>query len=79
MSNLTRYFIFAEGDPHESELVVVADKSGEWVKFDDIKGLLNSTPNRPIMPCERHSCCNCGNSACVMHGVNCHKFIPRTA
>jgi hypothetical protein len=38
-----------------------------------------TTTNRPIMPCERHSCCNCGNSACVLHGINCHKFIPRTA
>lgn len=37
-----------------------------------------SSHNRPITPCERHSCCNCGNSACVMHGVNCHKFVPRT-
>lgn len=41
--------------------------------------IVQPSPNTQIMPCERHSCCNCGNSACAMHGVNCSKFVERTA
>lgn len=27
--------------------------------------------------CERHSCCNCGNTKCPMNGVNCGQFISK--
>jgi hypothetical protein len=47
-------------------------------KLIEAQGAAKS-PNRQITPCERHSCCNCGNTACPMYGVNCHKFVPRTA
>lgn len=35
--------------------------------------------NRQITPCERHSCCNCVNVSCPLNGVNCSKFVQRTA
>jgi hypothetical protein len=29
-----------------------------------------------VTPCERHSCCNCGNASCPLNSVNCSKFEP---
>jgi hypothetical protein len=59
---------------------VLIDFHGEW---DRIKTAAleagQTTTNKPIMPCERHSCCNCGNVSCPLNGVNCSKFVPRTA
>jgi hypothetical protein len=56
---------------------------GKWYQLTCydyyVEGEKLTSPNMQITPCERRSCCNCGNSACTMHGVNCHKFIPRTA
>jgi hypothetical protein len=39
---IDRYSIYAEGDPHESELIITADDTGEWVKFDDINEYLSA-------------------------------------
>ena len=46
MKNLKRYFIFAEGDIRESELTIIADKSGEWVHFSDVEEMLNTSTNK---------------------------------
>lgn len=44
-ANLTRYDIWAEGDRHESELIVEQSESGEWVKFADVKESLSKSHN----------------------------------
>ena len=61
MSNLTRYDHKSNGYNDYKEMVPSND--GAWVKFDDIKELLNSSHNTPIMPCK---CVNCGNENAVI-------------
>ena len=46
MANLTRYKLkvrYSEEDGHYA--VGVVRQEGEWVKFDDVKELLNKSPN----------------------------------
>jgi hypothetical protein len=50
-----------------------------WVAATEAVEAGEPTHNRQITPCERHSCCNCGNVSCPLNSVNCHKFVPRTA
>jgi len=58
MSNLTRYKMRIEDSPSgECQAVLpVASKEGRWVKFDDIKELLNSSHNKQSTPL----CSACG-------------------
>ena len=43
------------------------------------EGTPSASHNSRVMPCEMHSCCNCANVSCPLNGVNCSKFIGRTA
>ena len=36
---MKRYNIWAEGDPHESELIIEENRLGKWVKFADLKDI----------------------------------------
>lgn len=47
MANLKRYEIDEKYDYHGNITNVHESPSGEWVKFDDIKELLNTSTNKP--------------------------------
>ena len=56
MSNLTRYdFATEKGYNHYSQYFPTS--IGMWVKFDDIKELLNSSHNSEGAPCEVAASC----------------------
>lgn len=54
MSNLTRYKMRIEDSPDgECQTVIsVPSTTGQWVKFDDIKELLNSSYNSESAQCD---------------------------
>ena len=58
MSNLKRYSVL----PNDSvEFEMVEDSTGPYVKFDDIKELLNTAHNISVMPCLQEQCINFPN------------------
>ena len=45
MKNLKRYELVEEGSAYHQIAVMDECADGDWVKFSDIKDILNSTPN----------------------------------
>ena len=48
MSNLIRY---SDQSSVGEEMCMLPDPEGSWVKFDDVKELLNSSHNKQSTPC----------------------------
>jgi hypothetical protein len=51
MANLTRYNLMFDKSPGPTLCEMVVDHNGTWVKFADVKELLQTSPNNGSMPC----------------------------
>ena len=75
MANLKRYDIDEKFDFHGNSETVVGSANGDWVKFDDIKELLNSSDNS-----ERDDICPLCKKKCYPSKYYCadcnNEFIP---
>ncbi|MDD5006394.1 MAG: hypothetical protein PHS93_10005 [Candidatus Omnitrophica bacterium] len=74
-SEFIKYYDDNFGVHPTAEVIWNAATESAEEKFNSAR----SPTNKQIMPCERHSCCNCGNTLCPLYGVNCSKFKVRTA
>ena len=76
MSNLTRYTMVVRRD-HEGFATAAGKvrQNGEWVKFDDIKELLNTAHNNArdeILLCaDERTGCSSHVSVCTLHSGGC--------
>ena len=75
MSNLTRYTIDYVPDSCDGDYVQHnVSKDGEYVKFDDVKELLNSSHNSAMVPCANESC----PANWIQHGCTSFKYADCT-
>jgi hypothetical protein len=52
MENLTRHDLSLRNDGHSVVAIMSPCSEGEWVKFSDIKELLQTSANMPSAPCQ---------------------------
>ena len=69
MANLKRYTNFVD---EFGKTIVLESNNGEWVKFDDIKELLNTSTNSAMTKC---SCCE-DDEDINTYRDNDYKFCP---
>ena len=71
MSNLKRYTNFVD---EFGKTIVLESQVGEFVKFDDVKELLQTATNKQSTPLQ--NCVSCGNDSCSMQAGVCAKWKP---